>query len=103
MLLLSIWNNFINYLENHQGSCLIKSVTGHECPGCGLQRAFVELLKGNVAESISIHPGLIPLILLVVLGILQLIFRWGKGGKMLIISTIVVISIFLINFTLKCI
>jgi hypothetical protein len=102
-MLLSIWFNLINYLENHQGTCLIKNVTGHECPGCGLQRAFVELLKGNFAESISIHPGLIPLILLVLLGILQLIFKWRKGGKALVVATIVVISIFLINFTLKSI
>ncbi|PKP03121.1 MAG: hypothetical protein CVU11_09645 [Bacteroidetes bacterium HGW-Bacteroidetes-6] len=103
MLWLSVWYNFIHFLEKNQGACPVKHFTGLDCPGCGLQRAFIELLKGNIYESISIHPGLIPLILLVFLGISQLIFKWKNGGKALISSTIVVVLIFLINFTLKSI
>ena len=33
--------------------CLIKSVTGLDCPGCGSQRAFRALIHGDVAAAWS--------------------------------------------------
>lgn len=31
--------------------CLFRTITGHECPGCGMTRAFVALLHGDVAGA----------------------------------------------------
>lgn len=92
------WNNFTKWLEEHELPCMYKSLFGHECPGCGMQRAFVELLKGNFTDSIYIYPGLIPLILTLIFTLLQIIFKWEKGGKIIILSTIVTVLIILISF-----
>ena len=33
--------------------CIFHTVTGLECPGCGSQRAFHQLLSGNIAEALK--------------------------------------------------
>ncbi|WP_443901185.1 DUF2752 domain-containing protein, partial [Odoribacter laneus] len=53
----------LEWLEAHQLSCWIKSVIGIECPGCGMQRAVLLLIKGEFLASFRIYPGLFPLLL----------------------------------------
>jgi hypothetical protein len=36
--------------------CMFARVTHHPCPGCGLTRATLELLQGNVGEALHYHP-----------------------------------------------
>jgi Protein of unknown function (DUF2752) len=43
-------------------ACSWKQHLGIECPGCGAQRSFLELINGNILESIRLFPALIPLI-----------------------------------------
>lgn len=100
MILLK-WINFITWLEEHELPCMYKSIFGHECPGCGMQRAFVELLKGNFLDSILIYPGLIPLIITLIFTLLQIIFKWKRGGKIIILFTIVTVFIILFSFVVR--
>jgi hypothetical protein len=41
--------------------CPVAIVTGHPCPGCGLTRATLALLRGDLAETLRFHP-LAPLV-----------------------------------------
>jgi len=43
--------------------CLVKSIFHIPCPGCGLTRAFLELLHFNIIGSLSYNILAIPLIL----------------------------------------
>lgn len=36
--------------------CPVKALSGWECPGCGSQRLFHSLLRGNFAEAWSYNP-----------------------------------------------
>ena len=36
-------------------SCPIRAVTGLPCPGCGLTRATIELLRGDLTGSLQTH------------------------------------------------
>jgi hypothetical protein len=36
--------------------CAFAWITGSPCPGCGLTRATLALLRGRVGEAISFHP-----------------------------------------------
>jgi len=47
--------------------CSWKETFGIECPGCGAQRSFVELIHGNISESIHLFPALIPLLATIIL------------------------------------
>lgn len=87
----------IEWLESHMQSCFYKKYFGVECPGCGMQRSFVELLKGNLYESFLMFPALIPTITLILFLILHLIFKFKNGANILknlfiINTTIVVLS-----------
>ena len=37
--------------------CITKTVTGIDCIGCGLTRAFISLLKLDIAAAFSYHPA----------------------------------------------
>ncbi len=38
--------------------CLLKTVTGYDCPGCGAQRALHALLHGRIADAWHFNPAL---------------------------------------------
>jgi hypothetical protein len=38
--------------------CLFKTLFGIECLGCGLQRAIVLILKGNLIEAFFMYPAI---------------------------------------------
>ncbi len=96
-------NKIIQWLESHMTSCFYKKYLGVECPGCGMQRSFIELLKGNLLESLKIYPALIPTIILILFLILHLIFKFKKGADILKYLFIFVVSIMVINYIIKII
>lgn len=75
--------NIANWLEAHQLPCMFKAVTHFECPGCGLQRSFILLVKGDVAASIGRYPALIPILFLFVFLLIHLIFKIKNGAAVL--------------------
>lgn len=44
--------------------CPFKLLTGRPCPGCGMGRAVVAAMRGNLAASFSYHPLGLPLLVL---------------------------------------
>lgn len=47
--------------------CILKTITGYDCPGCGAQRALHALLHGHIAMAWHYNPALFILIPLVAL------------------------------------
>jgi hypothetical protein len=54
--------------------CSWKENFGVECPSCGAQRSFFELISGDIWASIQLFPALVPLILAIISAVLHLIF-----------------------------
>jgi len=61
--LLSAWSFLLDQADNFFLPCPFKTLTGFDCPGCGFQRSFVALLKGNWQESFHLYPATVPLLL----------------------------------------
>lgn len=61
--------------------CSWKETVGIDCPSCGAQRSFVELMHGDLLESIRLFPALLPLMAVVILTIIHLIRPLGKGPE----------------------
>ena len=88
----------ISWLESHLQPCFYKKFFGYECPGCGAQSGFIELLRGNIYESFLLYPPLIPILILLVFFILHLIFKIKKGEIILQIMLKTVIGIIFISW-----
>ena len=73
----------ITWFESHMGTCSFQEHTGVSCPGCGIQRSIIALLKGDFAESILLFPALLPLLgMFAFLGI-HLVFNLKHGALLL--------------------
>jgi len=73
----------IAFLENHLLPCPIKVLTGCDCPGCGMQRAIIHCLNGEISESFAMHPAGIPCLLLVAFLFLHLKWKFKFGASVL--------------------
>ena len=72
-----------------------------ECPGCGMQRSFIMLLRGDLIDSLLMYPALIPSLVLFVFLILHLIFKFEKGAKILMWLYISIVVLSLSKFIIK--
>ncbi|MGB9745690.1 MAG: DUF2752 domain-containing protein [Bacteroidales bacterium] len=79
----SITGNLADWLSLHSLPCPYMKFFGIPCPGCGMQRAFAELLRGHIFESIRLYPALIPLLFLLVFLILHIVFRFRNGAAII--------------------
>ncbi len=82
-------------------SCWFKENTGLECPGCGVQRSFLQLTQGNIVESFELYPALLPFILLILFSGLHLIFGFKFGPKVIVSLFGLTAGIAMISFTYK--
>lgn len=41
-------------------TCLLKLATGVPCPACGMTRATLRLLRGDLVGSLAMHPAALP-------------------------------------------
>ncbi len=58
-------------------NCIVRRIFGVPCPCCGMTRAALALLRGDLSGSLAAHPMLLPAIL----GILLVAHR-GHFGRM---------------------
>ncbi len=96
-----LYSDFISWLQQHQGVCPYKRILGIPCPGCGMQTAFIELLKGKVGQSIIDYPPLLPLILTVMVLTLHLIFKFRHGAIIIKYLFIFTVAIIVVNYISK--
>ncbi|MBA3664560.1 MAG: DUF2752 domain-containing protein [Bacteroidetes bacterium] len=93
----------IEFLEKNLLTCSIKNLTGIECPGCGMQRAFLALIKGDILSSLNFNPSLIPFLLTVLYVALHLGFSFKNGARNIIWLFSFTVAIMFVNFVAKLI
>jgi hypothetical protein len=81
--------------------CLFKKHLGVDCPGCGLQRSFLELVDGNLEESLILYPALIPSVLTLLILAVYLITNKKFLLKPLVGMFILNAVIITINYVIK--
>jgi hypothetical protein len=81
--------------------CQFKQLTGVDCPGCGSQRAFVFLLKGEIGKSVSMYPALIPILIMLIALVLHLFFKFRHGADFLKYNFITVMVLIAVGYVIK--
>ena len=92
---------FIHFLETHMLRCPYKALTGFDCPGCGMQRAFIELLKGNLLSSLQLYPALLPLLFTLGLTAAHLYFKFRNGAAFIRYSYMITAALIVSSYVLK--
>ena len=76
-------------LENYMLPCWSKTLFGVECLGCGLQRAFLLLLKGDFVGAFEMYPALyVTLVFFGLIG-LNLVVKSRNYQKSIIVMAVV--------------
>ena len=91
----------ISYLEKHMLTCFWKENFGVECIGCGMQRSFILLLKGEFINAFYMYPAIYSLLFLFGYTFLYILFNFQKGHKIILYLFIINIIIMLGNFIIK--
>jgi hypothetical protein len=91
----------VQWLQAHLLACPVKKYLQLDCPGCGFQRSFTELLQGHLAESFRHHPVTIPLLLFFLYAALHLWFKFRNGHRVLLYGYIFVAAILVTNYIYK--
>lgn len=88
-------------MEEYMLPCLTKKFLGIECFGCGSQRAFVLLIKGQFTDAFNLFPAiytLIPFLLLLGLNFIDKSRNYHKYIVSLgIINAVVMVSSYFIK------
>jgi len=92
---------FINWLEHHLLSCPYKIITGIDCPGCGIQRSFILLLKGDLSGSAYLYPALLPVIFTLLITAAHLLVGFKKGPEIIKFSFLTTTGIIVISYIFK--
>lgn len=76
--------------------CLNKQVFGLDCLGCGMQRAFLFVLKGDFKAALALYPAIYPMLLLFFFLIFNLFVKFKQAWFIkiaLILTTVLVILV----------
>ncbi|WP_160114713.1 DUF2752 domain-containing protein [Aquimarina sp. AU474] len=92
---------FIHFIESYMLSCPTKQLIHINCLGCGLQRSFILLLKGDVIASFYMYPALIPMLLMIGYLIAHVLFKLKNGARVLQYFYISNSLLIIINFIFK--
>ncbi|MFD0798630.1 DUF2752 domain-containing protein [Maribacter chungangensis] len=93
--------SFFLGIESFMLPCFTKQLWGFDCPGCGMQRAIVFLLKGDFGAAFQMYPAIYPMLLLfgfLIMDKLVSIRYANKITNALMISTV---GFILTNYILK--
>jgi hypothetical protein len=82
LLLLGLVYLFVDPGSSHLApKCIIKILTGYDCPSCGGQRALHALLNGRMGEAIMFNPFLVLAVPYVLLLAYSLLSRSGFATR----------------------
>lgn len=91
--------HFATWLDEHLLPCFWKKYIGVECPGCGMQRSFIALIQGDLKGSLHLYPALLPMLLMFIVLMLHLKFKFKNGALFLkinfLLTTLIIISSYL--------
>ena len=86
-------------MEEFMLPCLNKQLFGFDCLGCGAQRAFVLVFKGEFMAAFKMFPAIYPILLLLLFLIVNLFFKfkgdWYVKAGLIIFSAITVVAAYL--------
>jgi Protein of unknown function (DUF2752) len=98
---MSTWDQIVAFIEQHLWTCPTKKYLNIDCPGCGFQRSFVHLLRGEWEASFALYPALVPILMMFLLLGLHLKYDFKHGALALRVLFAVNMVIVLVSYVIK--
>lgn len=90
-----------NIIEQYLLPCHFKQLTGLDCLGCGMQRSLLALIRGDLWQSISLFPALIPFLFTTIFALIHLKAKFSFGAWVIRWGFISTISIMVLAYCAK--
>ena len=88
-------------LEDFMLPCLNKSLFGFECMGCGMQRAFILLFKGEFINAFYMYPAIYGLLPLFIVAIVTHYKNFKYSNIVIIGLAVITVSLIIGNYLIK--
>ncbi len=88
-------------LENYMLPCFTKKILGFDCPGCGLQRSALFLIKGDFKAAFEIYPAIFPMLLLFGFLIISKFATVKNSNQITIALMVTTVGFIVTNYILK--
>lgn len=90
-----------SWLEQHLLTCPSKKMFFLDCPGCGLQRSILLLIKGDFYASWQLYPPTVFIIFTLFVLLLHILFGFRHGALILKILFIITVTVIALNYIYK--
>ena len=81
--------------------CLNKSLFGIDCLGCGIQRAFILVIKGDFIEAFKMYPAIYTLLLFGIFLILNYKRKFKHSKRIILTLATINVLIIVISYFIK--
>jgi len=88
-------------IENYMLPCFTKKLFGFDCPGCGIQRALLHLVRGEFGAAFEMYPAIYPMLLLFAFLAMDKLFAIKFSNKITIVLMVTTVGVLLTNYLLK--
>lgn len=88
-------------VENYMLPCFTKKIFGFDCPGCGLQRSLVHLIKGEFSAAFHMYPAIYPMLILFGFLAVDKFYPFKFSNKITILLVTTTVGMILTNYILK--
>jgi len=95
--------SFISEVEEYMLPCLNKQLFGLDCPGCGMQRAFLLTIKGEFEAAFNMYPAIFTILILFIFLIFNAFVKFKYDYKLkmglIILNAIIIAISYIIKIT----
>ncbi|MEO9891236.1 DUF2752 domain-containing protein [Aurantibacter sp.] len=88
-------------IEDFMLPCMNKKLFGIDCPGCGMQRSAIHLVKGEFEAAFDMYPAIYGLVALVLFVIVSQFVKFRFETQIKIFLGILTGTTIIINYILK--
>lgn len=85
-----------NFGEITGSICLIRGLTGIPCPSCGMSRAIIAIINGDIINAFKFHP----LFWLPFISLVLIVFKRRFFKQILICSIILIMSVYILRMVM---
>ncbi|RNC90302.1 MAG: DUF2752 domain-containing protein [Allomuricauda sp.] len=88
-------------LQDYMIPCATKQILGFDCPGCGLQRSALLLLKGDFIGAFYMHPAIYPITLALLFVLFEFFVKTKYNMKIRMYILISIGLTMIVNYLVK--